>query len=79
MSQVKNMPSTSTSLLQNPLRLLANHILLRKQHHRIEISHHRNVVTDTLPTIIQPHTPIESDHIATSFTHQLQQRRCSRR
>src|SRR5215467_11645545 len=78
MTKIEDMTRPSSRLLQNSLRLLTNHILLRKQHNRIEISHHRNVMPDTLPTLIKPHTPIQPDHIATGFAHQLKQRCRSR-
>src|ERR1700752_757075 len=73
MTQIKDMPRSSSNLFQYPLRLLPQNILTCKQRNRIEISHHRHVVPNTPPAFIESDTPVESDHIATSFAHQLQQ------
>src|SRR6185369_5773580 len=78
MSKIEDMALSSSGLIQDPLSLRTEYILLRKQRNWIEVSHHRDVVTNTLPRFIESHTPVESDHIATGFAHQFEQRRRSR-
>src|SRR5829696_2733736 len=72
------MPCTPAGLIKDPLCLLSQHLLLCKQHNRIEIAHHCDLVTHALPAFVQSHAPVESNHIATSLAHQLQQRCCPR-
>src|SRR5829696_5117733 len=76
-SQIEYMTRATSSFIQNPPGLCSKRILIRKQDNRIEISHHCHVMTGTSPSVIESHTPVESDHVAAGFAHQLQQRRCS--
>src|ERR1051325_11544442 len=74
MSEIEDVSRLPTCLIEDSLRLRAQHIRFRKQRHRIEISHYRYVMTDTLPAFVESDAPVESNHIAAGFAHQLQQR-----
>src|SRR5215510_8488813 len=78
MAEIKNVSWASSSLSQNSFRVRSQRLLIRKQRDGIEISHDRHIVTDALPAFIETYAPVEPDHVATSFTHQLEQRRRSR-
>src|ERR1043165_6002754 len=78
MTKIEDMSLPSYSLIEYPLRLLTQNILLCKQRNRIEIPHYRDGVSNPLPRLVESDTPVEPDHIAARFTHQFQQRRRSR-
>src|ERR1051325_306509 len=78
MAEIKNVSRPSLSLSENSFHLLSQYLLICKQDDGIEISHHRHVVTDTLPAFVETHAPVEPDHVAAGFTHQLEQRRSTR-
>jgi len=71
-AQVKDVSGSSARLFKNPFGLCPQVILIRKKRHWIEIAHHRYVVTKALPALIQTHTPVESNDVATGFAQQLQ-------
>jgi hypothetical protein len=71
-AQIENVPVPSVRLLQNRFSLRAQVIAICKQGNRIEVPHHAYVRAYAFPGFIKPHTPINSDHIAARFAHQLQ-------
>src|SRR5215212_5281346 len=77
MPEVEYMSGTPLCLIEDPLRLCSKRILFCKQHDRIEISHYGHIMTHASPAFIESDTPVEPEHIAARFAHQLEQRSCS--
>ena len=71
MSQVENVTRFPGCLFKNLLRLLADVVFACEQCHWIEISHYGDVVSKSLPCLIQSQSPIKPDYIATGFLHQF--------
>src|SRR5687767_5681224 len=72
MSQVENVARPSCGLLKNLLRLRPDVIFACKQCHRIEVSHYPDIVSETLPGLIQADAPVEPNYVAAGFTHQFE-------
>ena len=72
MAKIENVSRPTGSFLQYSFCLRSYLIWLSKQNGRIKIALNGNIIAQSLPCRCQTYAPVNSNHIATSLTHQLQ-------
>ena len=70
-AQIEDVPGPSARLFENRFSLRAKMISIGEESYGIEIAHHAHVMTDTLPSFVESHTPIKPNNIAARFAHQF--------
>ena len=71
-SQVENMPRTTADLIDNSFGPPANFGFIGQQHQRIEVALYRSLVADRSPGVVEPHAPIDANHLPAGLGHQRQ-------
>ena len=72
-AEIENMPRTTRRLLDHPSHFGADHVNGRVEHDRVHIALNADIVANGLPSLIEYYAKIDTDDVAPSLTHVLQE------
>src|SRR5687767_13566038 len=72
MPQIKDVTWSVCSLIDYLFSLRDDVITVSKQRNRIEVAHHTNIMAHSIPSLIESHTPVETNYVTASFSHQFE-------
>ena len=72
-AEIENVAGAAGGLIENLSGAAPNLGFVGQQHERIEVALHGAVVADRLPGVVEPHAPIDADHLSAGFGQQRQQ------